>query len=87
MTRTAVITGLGATTPIGGDVPTFWSHALQGVSGARTMEHDWVEKYELPVTFAAELAVPTSEVLSKVCLLYTSPSPRDQRGSRMPSSA
>ena len=25
--------------------------------------------------------------LSKVCLLYTSPSPRDQRGSRMPSSA
>ena len=25
--------------------------------------------------------------LSKLCLLYTSPSPRDQRGSRMPSSA
>ena len=24
---------------------------------------------------------------SQVCLLYTSPSPRDQRGSRMPSSA
>ena len=24
---------------------------------------------------------------SKACLLYTSPSPRDQRGSRMPSSA
>ena len=23
----------------------------------------------------------------RVCLLYTSPSPRDQRGSRMPSSA
>ena len=26
-------------------------------------------------------------VLFKICLLYTSPSPRDQRGSRMPSSA
>ena len=26
-------------------------------------------------------------VLLTVCLLYTSPSPRDQRGSRMPSSA
>ena len=26
-------------------------------------------------------------VLNRVCLLYTSPSPRDQRGSRMPSSA
>ena len=30
----------------------------------------------------------TGEVLScRGCLLYTSPSPRDQRGSRMPSSA
>ena len=26
-------------------------------------------------------------LVDKVCLLYTSPSPRDQRGSRMPSSA
>ena len=26
-------------------------------------------------------------ILSTICLLYTSPSPRDQRGSRMPSSA
>ena len=25
--------------------------------------------------------------VKKICLLYTSPSPRDQRGSRMPSSA
>ena len=28
-----------------------------------------------------------SDQLSIICLLYTSPSPRDQRGSRMPSSA
>ena len=27
------------------------------------------------------------ELLQPFCLLYTSPSPRDQRGSRMPSSA
>ena len=27
------------------------------------------------------------ERTGKTCLLYTSPSPRDQRGSRMPSSA
>ena len=27
------------------------------------------------------------KALLKYCLLYTSPSPRDQRGSRMPSSA
>ena len=31
--------------------------------------------------------LPTGATLNKYCLLYTSPSPRDQRGSRMPSSA
>ena len=31
--------------------------------------------------------IDTVKKQSKVCLLYTSPSPRDQRGSRMPSSA
>ena len=30
---------------------------------------------------------PTKEAVLTICLLYTSPSPRDQRGSRMPSSA
>ena len=29
----------------------------------------------------------TYSALGRLCLLYTSPSPRDQRGSRMPSSA
>ena len=29
----------------------------------------------------------TFMILGNTCLLYTSPSPRDQRGSRMPSSA
>ena len=29
----------------------------------------------------------TNEIQYIICLLYTSPSPRDQRGSRMPSSA
>ena len=29
----------------------------------------------------------SGSILSNDCLLYTSPSPRDQRGSRMPSSA
>lgn len=74
MTRTAVITGLGATTPIGGDVPSFWANALAGTPGARTLEHEWVEKHDLPVTFAAELAVRTSEVLKKVELKRQDPS-------------
>ena len=32
-------------------------------------------------------AIEEMSVMELVCLLYTSPSPRDQRGSRMPSSA
>ena len=32
-----VVTGLGATTPLGGDVPTTWDAALAGRSGARTL--------------------------------------------------
>jgi len=66
MTRKVVITGLGATTPIGGDVPTMWNNALKGVSGARTLEDDWVAKYELPVHFAARCSTPALEVLSRV---------------------
>ena len=31
--------------------------------------------------------VPIPQCIKDICLLYTSPSPRDQRGSRMPSSA
>ncbi|WP_062078982.1 beta-ketoacyl-ACP synthase II [Demequina globuliformis] len=60
-----VITGLGATSPLGGDVPTTWEGALAGRSGVRPFDNDWVEKYDLPVHFAGQLAVPTSEVLSR----------------------
>ena len=38
-------------------------------------------------TLANQLQSATSAYAMLVCLLYTSPSPRDQRGSRMPSSA
>lgn len=66
MTRKAVITGLGATSPIGGDVDTMWANALAGTSGARPIEKDWVAKHELPVTFAAQLTNEPTEVLSRV---------------------
>ena len=42
------------------------------------------ESETLMTTDTAEEAAVTAE---EACLLYTSPSPRDQRGSRMPSSA
>ena len=66
MTRKAVITGLGATSPIGGDVETMWANALAGTSGARPIEEDWVQEYDLPVTFAAQLTNNPTEVLSRV---------------------
>ncbi len=66
MARKVVITGLGATTPIGGDVPTMWKNALVGVSGAHTLGDEWVEKYQLPVHFAARVSTPASEVLTRV---------------------
>ena len=43
-----VVTGIGASTPLGGTAPESWSALLGGVSGARTLEYDWVEKYQLP---------------------------------------
>ncbi|MCH8612759.1 beta-ketoacyl-[acyl-carrier-protein] synthase family protein [Arsenicicoccus dermatophilus] len=64
--RRVVITGLGATTPLGGTVADTWEAVLAGRSGARTMPFDWVEEYDLPVRFAATLAVPTADVLTKV---------------------
>ena len=39
------------------------------------------------VAFQIRTRPDSPAVLSRNCLLYTSPSPRDQRGSRMPSSA
>ncbi|MEV5071554.1 beta-ketoacyl-[acyl-carrier-protein] synthase family protein [Microbacterium sp. LMI12-1-1.1] len=60
-----VVTGIGASSPLGGTAPESWSALLEGVSGARTLEHDWVEKYQLPVTFAAEAKVRPDTVLER----------------------
>lgn len=65
MTKKIVITGVGATSPLGGTAPESWQALLAGESGARTLEHDWVEKYELPVTFAAEAKVRPDTVLER----------------------
>jgi 3-oxoacyl-[acyl-carrier-protein] synthase II len=60
-----VVTGLGATTPLGGDVASTWEAALAGRSGVRTLEYDWVTKYDMPVTFAGQLVVPPEDVLQR----------------------
>ena len=59
-----VVTGLGATTPLGGDVKSTWDALLAGKSGISTLEQPWVEQYELPVTFAGQAKVPASEGLT-----------------------
>jgi 3-oxoacyl-[acyl-carrier-protein] synthase II len=59
-----VVTGLGATTPIGGDVGSTWSGLLAGRSGVRTLTEDWVE--QLPVHIAARIAIDPAEVLDRV---------------------
>jgi 3-oxoacyl-[acyl-carrier-protein] synthase II len=65
MTKKIVITGIGATTPIGGTARDSWKALLAAESGARTLEQDWVAKYELPVTFAATAKVAASDVLER----------------------
>ena len=62
---TIVVTGIGATSPIGGTARESWSALLAGESGARTLEQPWVAEHELPVTFAAQAKVRPEEVLER----------------------
>ncbi|MBT4909254.1 MAG: beta-ketoacyl-ACP synthase II [Microbacteriaceae bacterium] len=62
---TIVVTGLGTTSPLGGDVASTWKALLAGESGVTTLEHEWVAQHELPVTFAAQAKVPAEEVLTR----------------------
>jgi 3-oxoacyl-[acyl-carrier-protein] synthase II len=63
MSTSVVVTGLGATTPLGGDVASTWSALLAGRSGVRSIEADWAK--DLPVKIAATIAVEPSEVLPR----------------------
>ena len=60
-----VVTGLGATTPLGGDVASTWESLLAGRSGARKLPADWTE-VPLPVQIAAPAAVNPATVLDRV---------------------
>jgi 3-oxoacyl-[acyl-carrier-protein] synthase II len=64
--RKIVVTGLGATSPLGGNVADSWNALLAGESGARTLEYPWVDEHELPVRFAATVNVPPGFVLDRV---------------------
>ena len=59
-----VVTGLGATSPVGGDVPSTWAALLAGQSGVRSLKHDWAD--QLSTQIAAEVAVDPTDVLERV---------------------
>jgi 3-oxoacyl-[acyl-carrier-protein] synthase II len=61
-----VVTGLGATTPVGGNVTETWEAVLAGESGVTLMPFDWVETYQLPVKIAATIKQSPLEVLARV---------------------
>ncbi len=63
-TTRVVVTGLGATTPLGGDVPSTWQAMLAGTSGVRHLPEEWAEI--IPVRIGAPLAVDPLEVLDRV---------------------
>ncbi|MBF4136747.1 beta-ketoacyl-[acyl-carrier-protein] synthase family protein [Streptomyces albidoflavus] len=61
--RTVVVTGIGATTPLGGDAASTWEGLIAGRSGVRPLDD---ERYaDLPVRIAAQIAVEPAEVLPR----------------------
>jgi 3-oxoacyl-[acyl-carrier-protein] synthase II len=64
MTDDIVVTGLGATTPLGGDVATFWAGLLAGRSGVGHLTEDWAP--QLKVRIAARMAVDPAGELPRV---------------------
>jgi 3-oxoacyl-[acyl-carrier-protein] synthase II len=62
--RRVVVTGLGATTPLGGDVASTWAALIAGKSGVRLLTEDWRE--QLPVHFAARVAIEPADQMERV---------------------
>ncbi|WP_327226741.1 beta-ketoacyl-ACP synthase II [Streptomyces platensis] len=61
--RTVVVTGIGATTPLGGDTASTWEALLAGRSGVSTLEQDWAA--DLPVRIAGQIAVEPTEIIPR----------------------
>ena len=58
------VTGMGVTSPVGGDVPSTWEALLAGRSGIRPLTEDWAE--EMPVKIAGRVLVEPTEILERV---------------------
>ncbi|MGW8888906.1 beta-ketoacyl-ACP synthase II [Streptomyces sp. NPDC055749] len=61
--RTVVVTGIGATTPLGGDTASTWEGLMAGRSGVKPLEGERFA--DLPVRIAALAAVDPGDVLPR----------------------
>ncbi|MFG2022106.1 beta-ketoacyl-[acyl-carrier-protein] synthase family protein [Streptomyces sp. NPDC048825] len=61
--RTVVVTGIGATTPLGGDAASTWEGLVAGRSGVKPLEQEWAA--EQAVRIAAPIAVEPTEVIPR----------------------
>src|ERR671921_814897 len=59
-----VVTGLGATTPLGGDVASTWDALLAGRSGVSRITDDWIKDY--PAQLVARLATDPADQIARV---------------------
>ena len=64
MTRRVVVTGLGATTPLGADVDSTWAALIAGKSGVRLLTEEWREL--LPVHIAARVHTEPADQMERV---------------------
>ena len=62
--KRVVVTGLGTTSPVGGDVSSTWDALVKGQSGVRHLDDPWAE--DMPVKIAGRIAVEPTEVLERV---------------------
>ncbi|MGY0486756.1 beta-ketoacyl-[acyl-carrier-protein] synthase family protein [Streptomyces sp. WG-D5] len=61
--RTVVVTGIGATTPLGGDATSTWEGLVAGRSGVKPLEQEWAA--DQAVRIAAPVAVEPGEVIPR----------------------
>ncbi|MET7637988.1 beta-ketoacyl-[acyl-carrier-protein] synthase family protein [Streptomyces sp. NPDC005438] len=61
--HSVVVTGVGATTPLGGDSTSTWEGLLAGRSGVTALEEEWAA--QLPVRIAAQAAVEPTELIPR----------------------
>ncbi|CAA9253992.1 MAG: 3-oxoacyl-[acyl-carrier-protein] synthase, KASII [uncultured Corynebacteriales bacterium] len=61
---TVVVTGIGATTPLGGDVASTWEGLLSGRSGVTPLTDEWAQ--DIPAKIVARMAVEPTSVLERI---------------------